>query len=43
MESFAHLRMMTGFEDKLQNFPFLASWCGVANVPQNNGTWQRHN
>jgi hypothetical protein len=39
MESFAHLQMMTVFEDKLQIFSFLARWCVVANVPQNNGTW----
>jgi hypothetical protein len=35
---------VTGFEENVPNFPFLAMWCVLANVPQNcNGTWQRHN
>jgi hypothetical protein len=43
-ESFAPFLVMTGFEDKVQSFPFLARWCVLANVPHNcNGTWQRHN
>jgi hypothetical protein len=43
-ESFALLLVMTGFEDKVQSFPFLVRWCVLINMPQNfNGTWQRHN
>jgi hypothetical protein len=42
-ESFALSPGITGFEDKMHNFPFLTRWCVLANMPWNcNGT-QRHN
>jgi hypothetical protein len=32
------------FEENVTNFPFMAMWCILTNVPQNyNGTWQRRN